>query len=364
MKPTAHVAFLGAGGFAQSHAYALDALKYYYSNTPEIRRIVVASPTPSSREAFARRFGFQAAIPPDEIWDRTDIDTLFILGPNHTHTPHLLKAVKMPSIKRIYVEKPLAISEQEILDLKNLEQSDHGKEIMVGYEFLQKAALRKALSHWQEGLFGEPIHFRIEYLHSSYLDPTYRQKHVERLQPIPSNGAVVDLGSHALSMLLAFFGDQLVVRSALTSGHFEDSPENTDFCTTVMMEEASTGAVGTMVASRVSQGAGDHFLFDLRATHGALIYTTSQPDEYKTYLQGTGWQVHKVMSDYLPGSTFPSDYMPAGWLRALVHNHYLFLGGEPGFGFIPGLQHGIQVQQLIQQIAIALDTSIYPSFIL
>ena len=31
-----HVGFLGAGGIARAHAYALNALKFYYDSVPEI----------------------------------------------------------------------------------------------------------------------------------------------------------------------------------------------------------------------------------------------------------------------------------------------------------------------------------------
>jgi len=358
MTETAHIAFLGAGGIAQSHAYALDALKHYYTDVTNIEKVAVASPTPASREAFARRFGFAEAIPPEDIWLRTDIDTLYILGPNHTHTPHMLKACQMSSIKRIYLEKPIGASPQDLLDLQTLQQTNHGKWIVSGFQYLQKSALRAALGHWHSGAFGEPIHFRVEYLHSSYLDPAYRQKHPNRLQPIPANGAMVDLGSHALSLLIAFLGENLVVRGAAASGRFEDVPQTTDLCTTVMLEELTSGAIGTLVASRVSHGTGDHLALELHGTQGALHYATAQPDSFRTYLQNRGWQHHEVLSDYRPASKFPSDYAPSGWLRALVHHHYLFLGGDQTGSFIPNLGHGILVQQLIAQIAKHIQTGL------
>lgn len=351
MVETARVGFLGAGGIAPAHAYALDTLKYYYSDVTAIEKLVVASPTPASRERFARRFGFRDAISPDEIWERTDIDTLYILGPNHTHTPQLLTALKVPSIKRIYLEKPIGASQQDLHDLETIDLFEHGKSIITGFQFLQKSALRAALAHWQRGEFGDPIHFRVEYLHSSYLDPAYRQKHPARMAPIPANGAAVDLGAHALSLLIAFLGENLAVKTAAASGNFDDVPRHSDLCTTVMLEEAKSGAIGTLLASRVSQGTGDHMLLEIRATQGALIFNSAQPDVYETFTSKYGWQRHTVMSDYLPASKFPSDYMPSGWLRALVHNHYLLLGRAPGSSFIPGLAHGIQVQRLIQGIA-------------
>lgn len=351
MTEKLRIGFLGSGGIAQSHVYALDSLKYYYPDAPSIYRVVVASPTPKNRLAFAERFGFDHAIPPDEVFLRDDIDALYILGTNKTHTPQLLRAVVNPVIQRIYVEKPLGTSFGDIQSLEKLNSSSHGKFIMMGFQYLQKSALRKALTHWHTGVFGEPIHFRADYLHSSYLDPNYRQSHPERFEPMPINGALVDLGSHILSLLVAFLGNKLIVRSAATSGHFEDVPTPSDLCTTVLLEEPETGAAGVLLASRVSAGTGDLLSLELRGENGALLYNTNKPDCYEYYLEGEGWRRVETMNDYRPVTKFPSDYVPSGWLRALIHNHYLFLGGDPGMDFIPDLAHGIQVQKLVQAVA-------------
>jgi predicted dehydrogenase len=351
MSNTIRVGFLGAGGFARAHAYALDALKYYYADAPQIEKVVVASPTPARREAFAERFGFETSLPPEAIWERDDLDALFILGPNHTHTPQLIRAAAQLNLKRIYIEKPVSISGEELNALESLDASKHGKSIMVGFEFLQKAALRKALRQWRTGEFGAPIHFRAEYLHSGYLDPEYRRKKQNRFEPIPVDGAMVDLGTHVLSLLTAFLGNTLQVKSALSSGHFSDVPTETDLCTTVLLEEMTSGAAGTLVASRVSAGTGDQLSLELRGSRGALLFDSARPDCYETYLPDEGWQRHEVNSDYLPASGFSSPYVPAGWLRALVHNHYLFFGGESGISFIPDLAHGIRVQHLVNDIA-------------
>ncbi|MEA3326346.1 MAG: Gfo/Idh/MocA family oxidoreductase [Chloroflexota bacterium] len=351
MKNTLRIGFLGAGSIAKSHAYALDTLKYYYPDAPTIEKAVVATRTHESREAFAEVYGFSETSPPQEIWQREDLDALYILGPNQTHTPQLLKAAHMPNLKRIYVEKPIGTTQQDIFDLEALNTRNLNKFIMVGFQFLQKSAIRKALAHWQSGVFGNPVQFRIEYLHSSYLNAEYRKYRADRLLPIPLHGATADLGSHILSLLTAFLGDTLVVKAAAASGGYPDVPEDSDLCTTAMIEEPITGAIGTFVASRVSPGTGDHLILEIRGTRGTLLYNTSQPDIYESYLPGEGWRRHEVNSDYLPLTKYPSSYTPSGWLRALVHNHYLFLGGASDISFIPNLLHGIQVQKLIQQIA-------------
>jgi predicted dehydrogenase len=334
------IAFLGSGGIARAHAYALDALKYYYDDAPEVERVVAASPTASHRESFAGRFGFKEASSPDAVWARDDLDAVYLLGANQTHTPQLIKASEHPTIQRIYVEKPIAASKEQLADLEAFSAKDHSKFIMMGFQFLQKSPIRKALAHWQSGEFG----------------PDYRRKHTGRMAAIPLNGAVVDLGSHVLSLLTAFLGDGLRVRKATaTNGQLPGVPAETDLCTIALMEETRSGAIGTLTASRITAGTGDQLKLELHGTVGSILFDTAEPDCYHSFQSGDGWRRHDVYSDYLPASKFTSDYIPSGWLRALVHNHYLFLGGDPGISFIPDLAHGVQVQRLVQQIADQLN---------
>lgn len=352
MEKSVRVGFLGTGSIAQAHAYALNAVHFYYQNTPFIERVVAASPTPAHREAFAERYAFEETCSPEELLEREDLDAVYILGANPVHTPQLLKALANPAFKRVYVEKPIATSQEELDQLEAISQTDHGKFVLMGFQFLQKSPVRQALAQWRTGAFGEPVHFRTEYLHSSYLSADYRAKRASRLLPIPINGATADLGSHTLSMLTAFLGSGLKVQNAfITNANIPGIPEKTDLCTIAMLKETQSGAIGTMTASRVSAGTGDQLKFELYGTRGAILFDTAQPDTYMSYLPDEGWRRHDVYGDYKPSSTFYSGYSPSGWLRALVHNHYLFLGGEPEISFLPGLEHGIQVQRLVQQIA-------------
>lgn len=356
MTVKVRIGFLGSGGIARAHAYALDALKYYYADVPQIERVVVASPTPQHREAFAERFDFAESSTPDELMERDDLDAVYILGSNATHTPQLLKLINHPSIDRIYVEKPLAVSQEEVEQLEVANAQDHGKFIMMGFQFLQKSPIRKAMAQWQTGDFGKLVHFRTEYLHSSYLAPEYRKKKTNRMIPIPLDGAMVDLGSHVLSMLTAFVGNGLHVLSATSNnGGLVSADVDTDLCSIALLEDAATGGIGTVTASRITSGTGDQLKLELHGTKGAILFDTSDPDIYRSYQPDEGWRRHDVFSDYLPASKFSSAYVPSGWLRALVHNHYLFFGGEPGISFIPDLVHGIQVEKLVLQIADQLN---------
>ncbi|MDD4754633.1 MAG: hypothetical protein PHG29_01020, partial [Prolixibacteraceae bacterium] len=62
-----HVGFIGAGGIAKSHAYAIQALKFFYDDVPEIVLESVTSAREESRKLFMEKFGFSSANPLKEF---------------------------------------------------------------------------------------------------------------------------------------------------------------------------------------------------------------------------------------------------------------------------------------------------------
>ncbi|MEM7133129.1 MAG: Gfo/Idh/MocA family oxidoreductase [Chloroflexota bacterium] len=359
MKDT-RIAFVGTGSIASAHAFALSVLPYYYSanDMSNILRVAAASPTQINRINFAKKYGFGLALTPEELWTRADLDinTVIILSPNGAHYEHLLKAAKLESVKRIYLEKPICASIHEEDSLKKwIENQRKDLFIQVGFQFLQMSAVRRALQ--MKHMIGKPIHFHARYLHSGYLQKDYRLKRRTRLQPAPEGGALADLGSHALSLLVAFLGKNLEVISAAQSGSFSDVPNTSDLCTVLQLQERKSGAIGQMVASRISAGAGDCLEFELRGTTGALQLTTEKPDELMVFsdTDKRGWIKINCGNDYAPISTFPSSNVSAGWLRSLIHAYFLFLGGTDELAFQPELLHGLSVQKLIHQAVALMD---------
>jgi predicted dehydrogenase len=348
------IAFAGAGSIARAHAYALDALPYYYPGAPVIVRAIVASATPESRNLFASRFGFAEAMAPEDLWQRSDIDTIFILGPNELHYQHLIKAVEMKNIRRIYLEKPICVSAEEEEKIARLITALPADLIIqTGFQYLQMAAVRRALILWREIDFGDPIHFHARYLHDSYLARNYRDERRARLKPAPEGGAVADLGSHAISLLVALLGDGLDIADARQSGIFDDVPKESELCAVLLLSDSKSGAAGTVVASRISAGSGELLEFELRCTGGALRVSTNRPDilEFHKRDGDEEWRALNCGNDYMPVTRFPSASASAGWLRSLIHAHYLLFGGSDDRAVIPNLNHGLIVQQLIRRTA-------------
>jgi predicted dehydrogenase len=353
-----HIGFLGAGGIARAHAYALQSLKFYYNEVPELVFESVASARKESRKNFAAKFGFTSAQAVEEFSKNEKINAVFILGPNSVHFEHLKLALEMPNVKFIYLEKPVCASLQEEEEMKKLaENISTAVKIQVGFQYLQTSSVREALEFWKSGKLGKPIHFDLKYHHGDYLQSAYREKRVTRLTPAPDGGAMADLGSHGISLLMAFLGEELQITSALQGGGFPDVPAGSDLFSSLSLVEPFTGAVGNLSASRISSGTGDLVYLELYAENGALRYSSNNSEYFEYYTEGSDqWIKQMVGSNYKPVTSFPSGHVPPGWLRSMVHAHFLFLTGNDSKAFIPDLKHGLAVQRIVRETADHLST--------
>jgi predicted dehydrogenase len=348
-----HIGFMGAGGIARSHAYALNALKFYYDSVPDIILECVTSAREESRAEFAAKYNFVSALDISAFADNSTIDTVLILGPNNVHFDHLEIALSMPNVKNIYLEKPVCSSyEEEEMMHKLLSNLPKDKKILVGFQFIQSPAVREALKLWKTGILGNPLHFDLKYYHGDYLQASYREKRETRLTPAPDGGAMADLGSHGISMLMAFLGNDLKILNAFQAGSFDDVPPDSDLFSSITLIDPETKAVGNMSASRVSSGTGDWVNLELFSENGYLKYSSYNPDTFEYYLESDQKCIKQAVgSNYKPVTSFPSGHVPPGWLRAMIHAHYIFLTGDSRDSFLPDLSHGLAVQRIIRETA-------------
>ena len=346
------VGFIGSGGIARSHAYSLNSLRYFYNDAPDIELHAVCSATEKSRMEFAKRFGFDKSYDIEEFVADKAINTVFILGPNKVHFKHLKSALEMPSVKNIYLEKPVCSNIEEEKAITSLIQKYPGIKIQVGFQFLFSAPVREMLDIWKSDKLGNPLHFDLKYYHGDYLRKEYRDRRSSRLTPAPDGGAMADLGCHAISLIMAFLGRKISLTGALQAGHFEDVLHDSDLFSLISLYDNSTKAVGTLSASRISSGTGDYFTFELYAERGAFRYSSASSDSFEYFTEESGtWNRQISGSNFKPFSIFPSPHVPAGWLRSMIHAHYVFLTGNDSKAFIPDIEHGLAVQGLVRETA-------------
>jgi predicted dehydrogenase len=192
----------------------------------------------------------------------------------------------------------------------------------------------------------------MKYYHSDYLKKDYRDRRASRLTPAPDGGAMADLGSHAISFLIAFLGDRIRITGALQAGHFDDVTDESDLFSQISVFDETSHAAGTLSSSRISSGAGDDLSFEIYAEKGAIRYFSACPDYFEYYTEESGsWTRQMTGSNYRPYTTFPSGHVPPGWHRPMIHAHYVFLTGGTFEPVIPDIEHGLQVQRLVRETA-------------
>ncbi len=120
------IGFIGAGNFAQS--YLIPNLL-----TNEISLKAVATANPVNAKSAAKKFKFEYCTTDiSELLNDNNINTVFIATHHDSHARYVVSALEKG--KHVYVEKPLAITEEQLNEIKNvLENTDTKTNLMIGF---------------------------------------------------------------------------------------------------------------------------------------------------------------------------------------------------------------------------------------
>lgn len=130
------IGIIGAGHFAQSHILpALKKQTAFYLHT-------LADANSPLAQTMARKYGFAyAAAEAKAILDDENIEAVFIATRHDSHAALTLAALEKG--KKVYVEKPLAIKEEEMEALDAFMSRNLDAYLMVGFNRRFSAAVRK-----------------------------------------------------------------------------------------------------------------------------------------------------------------------------------------------------------------------------
>ena len=120
-------------------------------------------------EKHRDEFGFQVATNRyQELVNREDIDVVDVSTPTRCHGEQIIAA--LDAGKHLYVDKPLCMTGTEADEIvRRAAQASTVKQIAYHYRFYPATTKAKMLI--DAGFLGTPISFRVEYYHSSNLDP-------------------------------------------------------------------------------------------------------------------------------------------------------------------------------------------------
>lgn len=142
-----NVGFIGAGSFAQS--YLIPNAK---SAGASLDTVVTTKGITSKN--VAEKFGFNTTSSnANDILKNANINTVFIATPHNSHASYTIAALK--ANKNVFVEKPLAMNQEELQALEDAYRGSNGK-LMVGFNrrFAEVSnTIKKAFDNLSEPLF-------------------------------------------------------------------------------------------------------------------------------------------------------------------------------------------------------------------
>lgn len=124
----ANVGFIGAGSFAQGTL--IPNMKGYCNF------VGIATGRGTTAKYVGEKYGFNyLGVSADEIVKDNEINTVFITTRHNLHAENVLKAIQ--NDKNVFVEKPLAMNEEELSEIKEAYETakvkEKAKKVMVGF---------------------------------------------------------------------------------------------------------------------------------------------------------------------------------------------------------------------------------------
>jgi predicted dehydrogenase/threonine dehydrogenase-like Zn-dependent dehydrogenase len=221
---TKHLAigFIGAGNYASS------MLLPHLVQLPNVQLTHVATTRSLSAVNAQRRFGFTtASTSADAVLDDTSLDAIFIVTRHHTHADLVCRALE--TRKAVFVEKPLALTSDELQRVIDAVANTGNDRLMVGFNRRFAPLLVQMRSR-----FGRPGHGSVtRYLVNAgplAADIWYRNEELEGSRFMGEGGHFIDT--------LSWWADSLPEEVYAIPG-----PERDDLQATVRFRSGSSGTI-------------------------------------------------------------------------------------------------------------------------
>lgn len=358
------IGIIGFGFMGKTHTYGYKTIPLYYDKLPfKIRLVGVCDSIAGTAEYAKEMLGFEfATTNPDDIFNCADISVINVCTPNIYHKEAVLKGLQAG--KHVYCDKPLAASFAETKEITDvLSNFASITQMALQYRFFPVSMRAKELI--DEGRIGNPLSFRVSYLHSGSVDPT-KPLGWKQDKKFGGGGVLYDLGSHALDLVYYLLGEYQEI-FARTKVLYKQRPDRNGNLVEVeaddialMMANTKSGAIGTIEASKIATGTNDEMRVEIHGDKGALRFNLMEPNYLEFYdnalpdcpLGGEkGYtRIECCQRFYKPGGSFPSSKFSIGWIRAHVHSLYNFLDCvQNGRQASPSFLDGAYIQYIMEK---------------
>ncbi len=221
------IGFIGAGNFAQS--YLLPPLQ-----AAGVQLRGVATSRPATAKAVSEKFGFTyGTTDPEEIFSDPEIDAVFIASRHDSHAAYVIAALQ--SGKHVFVEKPLALTPEELDRIVEVHREAKGLVLMVGFNRRFSKPFRTIREFFAPVAEPKVLLYRV---HAGTLPPTHWL-----LQP-DQGGRIIGEACHFIDTM-AFLANAPVqsVAAMTTAAHRTDVPAEEDTTVTLRFQDGSVGTL-------------------------------------------------------------------------------------------------------------------------
>ncbi|MER3408600.1 MAG: dehydrogenase [Thermoleophilia bacterium] len=331
--PEIGVGMLGYAFMGKAHSNAFHKVATMAWPPPLRPRLVaIAGRDERAVAEAARRYGYERWT---TDWRHLVADPAIALfdngGPNHVHAEPTIAAAAAG--KHVLCEKPLGRNAEESYEIwKRVEAT--GVKHMCAFNYRFVPAVRLAREMIEDGEVGEIRHLRAAYLQDWGEDPTLATWRFDPDQA--GTGAIGDLASHVVDLARYLVGEieavAAVVKTFVPGRRVDDSVHAT--------VEFSTGAVGTIEATRLALGRRNAFRWEVNGAKASLAFDLERLNELQVFrADGDRARGFKTVLVSEADHPFWSWWWPPGhiigWEHTFVHEiHHLLraIAGECDVG--------------------------------
>lgn len=362
VSKTISIGLVGFGGIGKLHTVNWRNLHLYYPDLPvKLNLRGAAARTQGTADQAVQQGGFEYGTTDyQELMDDPEINLIDICTPNNLHYPIFKTA--LGAGKHIYCEKPLALNLEEAEEMLILaEASDRVVQLVFNYRFIP--AVMRAKQLIEEGFLGEVINFRAQYFHTGYLNPEKPMSW--RLdQGTSGGGALVDLGSHVIDLMLYLAGPfnrvlaqtkTFIKQRPVEIGSRKKEEVVVDDHAQLLVDLVE-GGVGIIEVSRVAQGTTDDLNFEIHGSRGAIKFDVMDPNWLYIYDAGdkreplggeNGFKQVQTMHSY-PSNAIPGARSMVNPMGMHANSQYQMILAAAGLQpASPTTRDGYLVQQVL-----------------
>jgi predicted dehydrogenase len=317
------VGMLGYAFMGRAHANGYRKLSYMAWPPPLRPRLVsIAGRDEAAVGDAASRYGFARSVTDwAELVSDPEVELFDNSGPNNLHAEPTVAAAEAG--KHVICEKPLGRDAAESFEIWQRVEAV-GVVHMCAFNYRFVPAVRLARQLLEAGELGEIHHFRGRYLQDwgATTEEAWRFD-----KAAAGSGALGDLGAHVVDLARYLVGEIAEVAAVVAT--FQPGRSVDDAFEAAV--SFTSGAVGTIEATRFAAGRKNAFTWEINGSGGSLAFDLERPNELQVSEGGKGFRSILVTE---PDHPFMQWWWPPGhvigWEHTFVHELEHLLGAIAG----------------------------------